>query len=392
MSPSGTSTSRTLLVRGATVGATTAVASGLGSLAAAAVFARAVLTPDRNRPDDTMVRSVEPGRVTLGVTADCVVPGHYGLWLAGGAGHARLGELLGVDESARTVTRAVLGVDRGELTVGSARWNNYYFGLPPDKSINAHTEFVNYATELGHMPAWVVPPQDGVVGERWAVLVHGRGARREETIRAMPTLRRQGWTCLTPHYRNDLGVPKGPGGRYNLGLSEWRDIESAMRYAVARGAREILLVGWSMGGAIVMQVLDRSDLAGLVTGVVLDAPVLDWANVLDFHARRNHLPPALSALARTMMGRTWGRHLVGIHDVLDVAATAWVRRSAELQHPMLIIHSAEDEFVPVGPSRRLAQARPDLVTFEEWQVARHCKEWNVDPVRWANVVGAFVSR
>ena len=93
MSPSGSSTSRTLLVRGATVGATTAVASGLGSLAAAAVFARAVLTPDRNRPDDTMVRSVEPGRVTLGVTADCVVPGHYGLWLAGGAGHARLGEL-----------------------------------------------------------------------------------------------------------------------------------------------------------------------------------------------------------------------------------------------------------------------------------------------------------
>jgi pimeloyl-ACP methyl ester carboxylesterase len=84
--------------------------------------------------------------------------------------------------------------------------------------------------------------------------------------------------------------------------------------------------------------------------------------------------------------------LVGIHDVLDVAATDWVRRSAELRHPMLIIHSAEDEFVPVGPSRRLAQARPDLVTFEEWQVARHCKEWNVDPVRWANAVGAFVSR
>jgi hypothetical protein len=31
------------------------------------------------------------------------------------------------------------------------------------------------------------------------------------------------------------------------------------------------------------------------------------------------------------------------------------------------------------------------VTFEEWQVARHCKEWNTDPERWERVVGTFVS-
>ncbi|WP_220432847.1 hypothetical protein, partial [Raoultella terrigena] len=62
----------------------------------------------------------------------------------------------------------------------------------------------------------------------------------------------------------------------------------------------------------------------------------------------------------------------------------------ELHHPMLLIHSRDDEFVPVGPSESLAQVRPDLITFEPWSLARHCKEWNVDPRRWNAVVADFV--
>lgn len=382
---------RPVLMRAAVVGATTLAASGAGSLAAAAMFARGVLTPDRHRPDDTVILACADDEVVLELTPDTVVPGRYGLWLDGGSGHARVGDVLAVDETTRTVRREVIAVDRGSIAVGPARWNSYYYGLPPDRSVSAPTEFVNYHTELGLMPAWVVHPEGARPGERWAVLVHGRGARREETIRAIPTLRHAGWTCLTPNYRNDVGVPRGPDGRYSLGLSEWRDIESAIRYAVARGAREILLAGWSMGGAIVMQVLDRSELSGLVSRVVLDAPVLDWADVLSFHAAVHHMPAPIGTLSRQLMGRRWGKRLVGIHDVLDVAQTDWVRRSEELHHRMLVIHSADDEFVPVGPSRRLALARPDLVTFEEWTVARHCKEWNVDPGRWEAAVGAFVS-
>ena len=58
---------------------------------------------------------------------------------------------------------------------------------------------------------------------------------------------------------------------------------------------------------------------------------------------------------------------------------------------VLLIHSADDEFVPVGPSRQLAQHRPDLVTYEEWRVARHCKEWNTEPERWERLVRDFVT-
>ena len=374
----------------AAVGATTAVASGAGSLAAAAYFARRVLTPDPHRPDDVVIRSAGSTTVVLGVTAETVVPGRYGLWIEDGFGHVRVGDVLGIDAASGTVERELVAVDRGYLAPGPARWNQYYYGGPPDVSIGAPTEHVTYAGELGPMPAWLVPAAGGV-GSRWAVLVHGRGARREEAVRALPPLLAAGWTCLVPSYRNDEGVPAGPDGRYALGLSEWRDVEAAVEHAVAHGAREVALVGWSMGGAIVLQFLDRSPLSSMVSRVVLDGPVVDWGDVLAHHAKQHRIPAHVGSLARAMMARRWWHRLVGVHEAVDLAKTDWVRRADELRHPILLIHSADDEFVPVGPSRALAQVRPDLVTFEEWRVARHCKEWNTDPQRWDRLVAEFAA-
>lgn len=380
---------RRAAVAAAAVGATTTLASAAGSLAAAAYFARKVLTPERQRPDDTEILDVRDDRVLLSATAETVVPGRYGLWLDGGRGHVRVGDLTSTDVGADTVERVVLGVDHGELRPGGARFDGYYYVGTPDQAVGLPTEAVEFVGELGRMPAWVVPAESGR-GSRWAVLVHGRGAQRQETLRALPALHGAGWTSLVPTYRNDEDVPAGPDGRYNLGLSEWRDLEAAVEYAVRSGAEEVLLVGWSMGGAIVLQFLDRSPLSDVVSRVVLDGPVIDWGDVLDHHARLNRLPKGVGSLSRSMMGRGWGKRFVGVHESVDVAQTDWVGRAGELRHPILLIHSADDEFVPVGPSRSLAQHRPDLVTFEEWQVARHCKEWNTDPERWERVVGDFV--
>jgi len=48
--------------------------------------------------------------------------------------------------------------------------------------------------------------------------------------------------------------------------------------------------------------------------------------------------------------------------------------------------------VPIGPAKALAEKRPDIVTFEEWADGGHCREWNVDPQRWEQVVGEFIAR
>ena len=373
------------VIAGGAVAATTM----LSSVGAAAYFARKALTPDRQRPDDTHILGVDSTTVTLGVTPDTVVPGRYGLWLDDERGHVRLGGVVDLDESAARVRREVLGVDFGHLAPGFGRWNQYYYATPPDRSLGLRTEYVDVDTELGTMPAWVVPA--GTPTDRWAILVHGRGARRHECLRAIRPLHDNGINVVVPSYRNDLGARSGPDGRYNLGLSEWRDIEDAGLHAVQRGARDLILVGWSMGGAIILQTLARSWLADLVTKVVLDAPVVDWTDVLTHHAALHGVPGPIGGLARHLMGRRSARRLVGVHDPVDVARTDWVARAAELSHPMLLIHSVDDEFVPVGPSQELARVRPDLVTMEHWDTARHTKEWNVDPQRWERSVSDFVS-
>ena len=147
-----------------------------------------------------------------------------------------------------------------------------------------------------------------------------------------------------------------------------------------------------MGGAVVLQTLKQTAMADFVEKVFLDAPVVDWGDVLAHHARLHHIPPPLRDLGTLVMGRRATRHLVGVHDPVDVARTNWVARADEVRHPILIQHSVDDEFVPAGPSLALAAARPDLVTLEPWDTARHCKEWNLDPGRWEQVLAEFLTR
>jgi alpha/beta superfamily hydrolase len=64
----------------------------------------------------------------------------------------------------------------------------------------------------------------------------------------LPAVTELGLHCLIITYRNDLGALASPDGFHWYGLSEWRDLEGAARYAVEHGAENLILVGYSMGG------------------------------------------------------------------------------------------------------------------------------------------------
>ncbi len=85
--------SRPVLVAAA-VGSGSAVGAAAGSVAAAAYFARRVLTPDELQPDNVMILGHDADSVTFTATLDTTGPGRYGVWLAGGLGHARVGQVL----------------------------------------------------------------------------------------------------------------------------------------------------------------------------------------------------------------------------------------------------------------------------------------------------------
>lgn len=363
------------------------VSAVLTAAAIAVYFARAVVTPPRRREEDVRVRDSTATTVTLSSTPDTRTPGEYGLWFSGDTGYARFGEIL--RSSDRSVTRVLLGVDFGELDRARAgRVGGWFFLSPADLGVD-WTE-VEVDTELGPAPAWVVPASEET--GRWVIQVHGRAVNRREGLRAVPVFREAGYTTLLISYRNDGEAPRSPDYRYALGDAEWRDVEAALHYAVSHGARSVVLMGWSMGGATVLQALTRSPHADVVAGVVLDSPVVDWVTALSYQAALNHLPPVIRRAVLTLLTRSWAGPITGQAAPIDLARLDLVSRSAELRVPVLLFHSDDDGYVPVDASAALAAARPDIVTFERFTIARHARLWNYDPARWNRAIRSWLTR
>lgn len=118
--------------------------------------------------------------------------------------------------------------------------------------------------------------------------------------------------------------------------------------------------------------------------------MLDWRDVIVHHARLNRVPGGIGRLSHAVLEHPQARRLTGVDAPVSLDRLDWVRRAEELHLPVLLIHSEDDEFVPAGPSRLLAAARPDLVTFVPFRQALHTKEWNVDSEQWDTAVARFL--
>ena len=246
-------------------------------------------------------------------------------------------------------------------------------------------ETVTYRSEFGDFEAWLA----GDPGGTWAIFVHGRGASPREGIRILPVFLDRGITSLLIEYRNDPGAPATPDRLATFGVTEWEDLEGAVSFAVDRGASRVILVGFSMGGAIAMSFLAESDLAPLVAGVVLDSPALELGAMVDARAGETNLPlvplrvpVTLTAVSKWMAGLRFGTSW-GAMDYLDGRADA-------LETPTLLLHGTADGTVPIALSRELADRRPDIVELVEFPGAEHVRGWNVDADRYEQAVASFL--
>ena len=406
--PAGTASApSTQWARGAVVGAAVSVGAasltfGLSS-AAAAYVARQVVVPPRYRSEDLTILGVSrtgeegdaPGAslVKLPATVDTTVAGTYGLRFDGDRGHARIGAVRSWSPREGTVTRVVEEVYSGDLSKAT---RGYWTGTvyPDPGAAGLPFEEVRIPIEVGPAPCWVVPAEGGPTpeGERprilpgpWAIMVHGRGANRMEAIRAVPVARELGLTSLLISYRNDREAPATHDFRYGLGFTEWKDVQTAISYAKSRGATQIVLFGWSMGGAIVLQTADLSFYRDDIAALVLTGPVVDWFELIAHHSRTRRIPTGIGRLATDLISHRAGRVLTGLAAPVDLKALDWLSRAEHLRTPTLVLHSVNDEFVPAASSRRLAELNA-LVEFVPFTRARHTKEWNVDPERWEGAV------
>ncbi|MFJ4208157.1 alpha/beta hydrolase family protein [Paenarthrobacter sp. NPDC089675] len=381
-------------VAGVLTGSSLAALVGAGSSALAVYFARRVITPAARHEDQEVLAVIKDGpglQVILAATPDTTIDGVFSLFFEGGRGHARIGRIVSYSPAEQTVLREVEEVYSGNLSEARRGW--WSGAVYPDPAaIGLAAEDVDIDVEGGKAPAWLVRADPAASAAIWAIMVHGRGATRLEGLRAVRTARELGLDSLLISYRNDGLAPSALDGRYGLGSTEWRDLEAAIDYALAHGAEEVVLFGWSMGGAISLQAADLSRHRHLIRALVLDAPVINWVNVMAHHAEMNRIPYNVGRYGQLMLSHPLGRRLTGLSAPVDLKAMDWEARAVELRTPTLLIHSVDDDYVPFEPSASLADKNPDMVTFEPFHGARHTKEWNVDPEKWERLVGSWLQR
>ena len=352
--------------------------------AASLVMAKRVVTPAKRQPD-TRIESFDlrAQTITLSRTPDTELPGRYGLHVAGTPEYLKLGAVLALTED--TVTRKLLTqVDSTSRLDRDATFSGWYYDTPDDLRLDYTPELIG--TAVGPSPAWLFAG-----GDTWVIAVHGRGTTRAETLRAAPVFHSLGYTTLIVSYRNDGEAPRSTRGTYGLGSTEWHDVDAAIGYARRNGARRILLMGWSMGGAIVLQTALQSAHAGLIAGLILDSPVVDWREVLAYQAELNRVPAAIGSLAVAALENPITARVTGAESTIPFNDLNMLDRADALRVPTLILHSDDDGFVPSDASRALAAARPDLVTLQSFSVARHTKLWNYDEAAWTTAITSWAS-
>ncbi|MEX2534963.1 MAG: alpha/beta fold hydrolase [Trueperaceae bacterium] len=297
-------------------------------------------------------------------------------------GYGRLGPVL-LDDDEQVVRRVVDIVGEAPKPGDPARLDVTIFRREPMEDHGIPFDELELEGAAGRLYAWWID-QDS---NRAVLALHGRRrADRTETLRILPTLVDSGWSVLALAYRNHDLSDASPDGLYHYGASEFEDALVGVAELARQGVEEVVLYGFSMGGAVALEVARRWPAYGPeLAGIVLDSPLLDPREVIRKGARDAGLPLAnmvadLSlVVARLRTGVQW--------DSLDQ------RRSAdEIDVPLLLIAGTADSTVPIELVDGFAGRVEAPLEYLRLEGVDHVEGWNRARPRYEQAVEDFLGR
>jgi hypothetical protein len=352
-------------------------------LAGAIVVARRVIA-DRPRRSLRLL-AADDRAVTVPATMETLAAGTYGIWYDNFRSHAVIGAVL--ENTGSTVTREVLKVSGSSLQgVQEAVWTGQVIRSPECAGDSAD---IVIAGARGTVSAWMIRPAASIsLSSTWAIHVHGIRSSREGSLRSVPSALALGMTSLVITFVGYADAEAGRRPPASLGASEWKDVDAAVEYAVQNGAERVVLFGWSMGASAALLTAERSAHRDRVAGLVLIGPATSWRRIIVHAARKAHLPGFAGHLACWVLGTPLVSRLAGAPSTIPIADLDWTTRR-RIEQPILVIHSAGDEQIPLTFSKQFIATHARNSYLAELPSALHCSEYNVAPNEFDSTVARW---
>lgn len=302
--------------------------------------------------------------VMLPKNAETAAAGEYLLHVCGEESSViRVGEVLRVAEG--VVHRKL--VDAVEISGGvGGHWSAHGYSSPDEVG-----SFESVSVPIsggGTRDAWMFPGDPA----RWVIHVQGIRTSRSVTLRSVALAQEASATSLAITYR---GAGDGPPSKAaTLGAREWTELRDAIAYARSQGAQRVTVVAWSMGAALMLELLRHDPHAA--DDLVLICPVSSWPETIKYGAVQAGLPRQAAGLAMLLLKTRLGAALSGLSGPIDVRRLDWTYPGA-LPVRTLVIHSRGDEVVPWQSTMKLVDANPDTVTLVETVACPHGFELTV---------------
>ena len=272
---------------------------------------------------------------------------------------------------------SILGTDDYEGIDESGKYT-------PKSVSDTDYEYIEYESDLGMFPAYLTSEgKTGVV-----IFVHGFRGAFERDFTAMlraPDFENLGYRSMIISYRNDANAPKDPSGLYQYGVTEWIDLDNAIKYVEQNiNPDRIVLWGTSGGGGPVTSWLQNNPDSERVDGIIFEAPVISfWESVeVNGKARYPFIPELFFPYIKLFTEIRYGVDF----DTMDFR-DALVKSEV----PVLLFHGDDDEWVPVDMSDYIAENRRTNFTYIRMSNVGHVTSWNADPVRYIFEITKFLN-
>jgi len=209
------------------------------------------------------------------------------------------------------------------------------------------------STDGVRLSAWWVPVGGSSLA---AVLVPGWGGYKfdEHLLQTLPVYHNAGYSVLLLDLR---AQGESDGVRRTLGYREVRDVRGALAWLQRQGLapEQVVLHGWSMGGATALRAAPRTGVAAVIEEAgYANLPLLLKRKLPGFVQFGGLLEPAILLAGR----------LFPDFDPWDVVPKKEAATLADEGVPLLIIHSTGDEIVPYEQAKILAAAYPGATVWK----------------------------